>query len=232
MSGERAIQSGCKGMGMSNGSDLLQVRDSLVTFARRAVGDGLISGTSGNFSVRVGDVMAITPSGVPYEVMDPAEVCMVRVSDGALEAGTRPSSETPMHRAVYAATDAGATVHTHSQFVVALSSVLEVLPAVHYAMATLGGPVRVASYARFGTKQLATVAVVGLEGRTAVILRNHGALTYGATLAEAYQRALTLEWLASVYWYARMLGSPKLLDERQLAEVAEAVRAFRYGEGA
>lgn len=207
-----------------------QVREDIIAFGRRAVRDELVSGTAGNFSVRIGDVMAITPSSVAYAVMEPGEVCVVRVSDGTLESGTRPSSETRMHLAVYAGSAAGAVVHTHSRVVVALSSVLDVLPAVHYAMARLGGPVRVVPYARFGTDQLATLAATGLEGRSAVILRNHGALTYGATLVEAYEKALTLEWLASVYWHARMLGSPKLLDERQLAEVA-AAGASRHGEG-
>ena len=176
--------------------------------------------------------MAITASSVPYEDMGPDDVCVVRISDGALQSGKRPSSETPMHRAIYAQSSAGAIIHTHPLFVVAVSSVLDVLPAVHYAMAKLGGPIRVAPYARFGSKQLAAVAAEGIEGRTAVILRNHGALTYGDTLMEAYERALTLEWLASAYWHARTLGAPQLLDDQQLADVAAAARAFRYEEEA
>jgi L-fuculose-phosphate aldolase len=109
--------------------------------------------------------------------------------------------------------------------------VLDELPAVHYAMAGLGGLVRVTPYARFGTQELADGAVAALRGRTAVILRNHGALTYGATLEQAYDRARTLEWLASVYWHARMAGRPKTLTAAQLDEVREATRAIRYGEG-
>jgi L-fuculose-phosphate aldolase len=121
-------------------------------------------------------------------------------------------------------------VHTHSPFVVALSTVLDELPAVHYAMADLGGPVRVAPYARFGTAQLAAGAAAALAGRSAVILRNHGALTCGPTLARAYERARTLEWLARVYWYARLAGTPRTLSEAALIEVSDAVRALRYGE--
>ena len=106
------------------------------------------------------------------------------------------------------------------------------LPAVHYAMADLGGPVRVAPYARFGTTQLAASAAAKLAGRSAVILRNHGALACGPTLARAYERARTLEWLARVYWYARLAGTPQTLSEAALAEVSDAVRALRYGETA
>ena len=135
-----------------------------------------------------------------------------------------------MHLAVYRATGAGAIVHTHSPFVVALSTVLDELPAVHYAMADLGGIVRVAPYTRFGTPQLAANAVAALAGRSAVILRNHGALTYGPDLARAYDRAVTLEWLARVYWYARLAGTPQTLSEAALTEVSDAARELRYGE--
>ena len=205
-------------------------RESLVDYARRMVRDGLVDGMSGNLSARAGDLIAITPSGAPYEDMAPADICLVRPGDGSPAGPGRPSTETPMHLAVYRATDAGAIVHTHSPFVVALSTVLDELPAVHYAMAGLGGLVRVAPYARFGTRELADGAVAALAGRTAVILGNHGALTYGASLGQAYDRARTLEWLARVYWHARLAGTPRTLTVAQLDEVREATRAIRYGE--
>jgi L-fuculose-phosphate aldolase len=206
------------------------LRANLVDHGRRMVHDGLVDGVSGNLSARAGDLIAITPSGVPYQDMAPADICLVRPADGSTAAGGRPSTETPMHLAVYRATDAAAIVHTHSPFVVALSTVLDELPAVHYAMAGLGGLVRVTPYTRFGTQELADGAVAALRGRTAVILGNHGALTYGATLGQAYDRARTLEWLASVYWHARMAGRPRTLTAAQLDEVREATRAIRYGE--
>jgi L-fuculose-phosphate aldolase len=200
------------------------------------VADGLVDGMSGNLSVRAaadGGLIAITPSGIGYDVVAPADICLVRLDDASTDSARRPSTETPMHLAIYRATGAAAVVHTHSPFVVALSAVLDVLPAVHYAMADLGGPVRVAPYARFGTQQLASNAVAALAGRTAVILQNHGALSYGATLGQAYDRARTLEWLARTYWHARMAAGPgslRLLDEAALDEVREAARAIGYGE--
>jgi L-fuculose-phosphate aldolase len=205
-------------------------REDLVAYARRMAPDDLAPGTSGNLSVRRGELMAITPSGMPYERMTPADICLVRTPDAALLSGRRPSTETPMHLAMYQASHAAAIVHTHSPFVVALSAVLDELPAIHYAMADLGGPVRVAPYIRFGTDQLAASAAAALAGRSAVILRNHGALTCGPTLARAYERARTLEWLARVYWYARLAGTPQTLSESALTEVSDAVRALRYGE--
>jgi L-fuculose-phosphate aldolase len=210
--------------------DLAGERASLVAFGRRMVADGLVEGMSGNLSVRGGELVAITPSGVAYDEIQPAGICLVALADGSPVGGGRPSTETPMHLAVYRATGAAAIVHTHSPFVVALSAVLDELPAVHYAMAGLGGPVRVAPYARFGTAELARTAVAALAGRAAVILANHGALACGATLGQAYDRARTLEWLARVYWYARQAGHPRTLTTAQLEEVRDTIAEIGYGE--
>ena len=135
-----------------------------------------------------------------------------------------------MHLAIYAATDAAAVVHTHSPEVIALSAARDELSAIHYAIADLGGPVRVAPYARFGSGALAGAAVRALDGRRAAILRNHGAVSYGRTLAEAYDRALLLEWLARVYRLASGYGTASILTAAELDEVASEATRRRYGE--
>jgi ribulose-5-phosphate 4-epimerase/fuculose-1-phosphate aldolase len=139
------------------------------------------------------------------------------------------SSETPMHLAIYASSPAGAVVHTHSPEVIALSAVFDKLPAIHYAIHALGGTVRVAPYTRFGSEGLAQAAVLALDGRRAAILANHGAICYGKTLAQAYDNALLLEWLARTYRLARMLGEPAILTDEQLEEVGAEARRRRYG---
>jgi len=216
-----------------NDSDGLQAaREQLVGYCARLLDDGLAVGSAGNMSVRAGDTVAITPSGVSYAEMRPEDVCLVTL-DGTEPAGLAlrtPSSETPMHLAIYAATKAGAVVHTHSPEVIALSAAREELPAIHYAITGLGGPVRVAPYVRFGSAGLAAAAVEALDGRSAVILRNHGAVTYGRSLAQAYDRALLLEWLARTYRLALSYGEPSILSAAELDEVTAESRRRRYGE--
>src|SRR5262245_48849343 len=158
-------------------------REELVRYAARLVADGLAVGAAGNLSVRVGELIAITPSGIAYDELIPADICLVTPAGEEIEATETPSSELPMHLAVYAATGAGAVVHTHSPEVVALSATRDELPAVHYAITSLGGPVRVAPYTRFGSAGLADAAVAALQGRHAAILQNHGAICYGGTMA-------------------------------------------------
>lgn len=211
-------------------ADLQAAREQLARYSARLVADGLAVGAAGNLSVRVADVVAITPSGISYNELTPGDICLVTPTGDEIDAPETPSSELLMHLAVYAATDAGAVVHTHSAEVVALSATRAELPAVHYAITSLGGPVRVAPYTRFGSAGLADAAVAALDGRRAAILQNHGAVCYGATLAAAYDRALLLEWLARVYRLARAYGEPRILSQGELDEVAAEARRRRYGE--
>ncbi len=223
-------------------------REELVRYGRRLLDDGLAIGSAGNLSVRSGGQILITPSAVPYREMLPAQIVAVGAAAGrAAAGGPEPSSELPMHLAVYAGTSAQAIVHTHSPEVIALSATCDELPAVHYAIAALGGPVRVAPYARFGSAELASAAVAALAGRRAAILANHGAIACGTTLAEAYERALLLEWLARVFRLALAYPAgqaapsgtrpgPRVLTGAELAEVVAEARRRGYraaydGEG-
>jgi L-fuculose-phosphate aldolase len=210
--------------------ELQAAREDLVSYCGRLIADGLAVGAAGNMSVRVGDLVAITPSGVRYSELVPAEICVVTLTGDEVEASETPSSELPMHLAVYAATKAAAVVHTHSAEVIALSTTNDELPAVHYAISGLGGPVRVAGYTRFGSAGLAEAAIAALAGRSAAILENHGAICYGRTLTEAYDRALLLEWLARVFRLACSYGQPRILTQAELDEVSAEARRRRYGE--
>jgi L-fuculose-phosphate aldolase len=216
----------------SDSDGLRAARDQLVRYSARLLDDGLAVGSAGNMSVRIDNAVAITPSGVSYAEMRSQDVCLVAADGTEPPAGNpaTPSSETPMHLAIYAATGAAAVVHTHSPEVVALSTARTELPAIHYAITGLGGPVRVAPYVRFGSAGLAEAAVTALDGRSAVILRNHGAVTYGRDLAQAYERALLLEWLARAYRLALSYGEPAILSAAELAEVTAESRRRRYGE--
>jgi L-fuculose-phosphate aldolase len=204
-------------------------REELVSYSARLLDDGLAVGSAGNLSVRLGGLIAITPSGISYREMRPADIAVISLDGTEVDAQETPSSELPMHLAVYGATKAGAVVHTHSPEVIALSAARDELPAIHYAITSLGGAVRVAPYVRFGSAGLAVAAARALDGRRAAILRNHGAITYGRTLAQAYHHALLLEWLARVYRLAISYGEPRILSDSELAEVAAEARRRNYG---
>jgi L-fuculose-phosphate aldolase len=209
-----------------------QARASLVRYGQRMAADRLAVGSAGNLSIRLGDTVVMTPTGINYDQITDRNICVLDAEGVLLDGDGARSSEWPMHRRIYDLTDAVAVVHTHSPFAVAMSTVCDELPAVHYAVLRLGGPtVRVAPYTTFGSDGLAGVAAEALDGRFAALLQNHGAVAYGDSIDEAYDRALLLEWLAEVYWRARLVGSPRILSDAELDEVREAARRHRYRSG-
>jgi L-fuculose-phosphate aldolase len=199
-------------------------RVALAEASARVAASGLVTGAAGNLSLRRGEHMLITARGARLEAIDPAASVEVALADGSSAPGSRPSSETPLHRAVYAATEAGAIVHTHSHFATVLSTLVDELPPIHYALYAFGGPVRVARYETFGTAALADAVLEALAGRCGALMANHGAIVHGRDVDDAVELAITLEWLASLYYHARLAGSPRILDAAELDVVREAAR--------
>lgn len=152
----------------------LDVRREVVETLRAMAAAGLVRGTEGNASARAGELIAVSPSALPYETLRPEDVCLV-TARGELVEGPQPSVELPMHLAVYAARpDVGAVVHTHSP------------------RATAAPPAPVADGVS-GTPELgAAVAAAAGDGH-AVVMRDHGPVCLGADLAEALARAVELE---------------------------------------
>ena len=201
-------------------------RAALVEYCLRMQADDLTVGTSGNLSVRRGDHVAITPSGAAYEDLTPESICVVTVDGDQVEGTLEPSSEVPMHTSVYAHTDAAAVVHTHPLYASTLSVLIDELPPVHYMIALLGGPVRVAPYATYGSRELAENSVAAMAGRFGALLQNHGATTYGESLAKAYTRSVYLEWVCRMYHQARLLGEPHLLPAEEIARVGAKLDSY------
>jgi len=175
---------------------LAEAREAIVTTCQELSRSGLAVGTAGNVSVRSGDLVAVSPSGLRYAELTPELVGVHRLDGEAVEAPLAPSSELPLHLAVYAARpEVGAIVHTHSPAATALSALADEIPAVHYYVAMFGGPVRVARYATYGTDELARNAVEALRDRTGCLLGNHGAVTVGPDLITPHDKSVYLEWL-------------------------------------
>ncbi|MEV8036340.1 class II aldolase/adducin family protein [Streptomyces sp. NPDC086182] len=202
--------------------------DELVATARRTVADGLVVGTSGNVSVRVGDTVLVTPTGVPYDRLTRDDIVGVGLDGRQVLGSLRPTSELPMHLAVYRLTDARAVVHTHAAHATAVSVLVPELPLIHYMAADLGGPVRVAPYATYGTPELAENMIRALSDRTACLLQNHGTIAFGASLDQAYDRTAQLEWMCRVWLLSSSVPglAPALLSPDQLEEVAERLRGY------
>ncbi|MEU2623191.1 class II aldolase/adducin family protein [Streptomyces sp. NPDC007157] len=210
-------------------SALVQERAAVADACSRLGAAGLLFGTTGNVSVRAGDLVAVTATGAVLARLTADQVTVVDL-DGKVVAGfLQPTSELDLHLGVYRRHGAGAVVHTHAPVATALSCVLDELPCFHYQLLALGGTVRVAPYATFGTPELAESVLTALDGRSAALLAGHGAVTVGPTLDKAVENALLLEWACDVYQRAAAIGTPRVLDEQQQLAVIEAVIARNYG---
>lgn len=211
---------------------LESMRASVTAVARRLADKGLVVGTAGNVSAldRATGLVALTPTGVPYETMTPADVCLVDRRDGrVVEGDLLPSSELPLHLALYQARpDVGAVVHTHSFYATLLGVLGRTPDPLHYTLALLGERVQLAPYARYGTPELARLAATALGSNGAVLLQNHGAVAVGSDLAEAEDRASLLEWLARLTLEAARFGGGRPLSAAEMSEAAEALR--HYGQ--
>jgi L-fuculose-phosphate aldolase len=212
------------------GPILEREREQVAAACRRLAAEGLVVGTAGNVSARAGERVAISATGAVLADATAEQVTVVDMDGRVVGGELAPTSELDLHLGVYRRYDAGAVVHTHAPMATALSCVLdEELPCVHYQMLLLGGPVRVARYATFGTPELAQSVLEALDGRTGALMANHGAITHGADLDGAMELSLLLEWACGVYWHAAAIGSPRALDEGQREAVVAAALERNYG---
>lgn len=188
-------------------------------------------GRSGNLSVRAGDRFAVSPSGVPYADLGADDVPVVALDGERLAGDLAPSSETPLHAALYRALDAGAVVHAHAPWATTLAALRRPVPAVHYAIARAGGRVPVADYATYGSDALAANAVAAMTdaGTTACLLANHGVVATGADLDAAIETLDAVEFTARVAVQAAAVGEPAELSEAELDRVATKFES--YGPG-
>lgn len=204
-------------------------RQQVVDIARRMVRDGLVRGTSGNVSTRLDDDhVAVTPGSVEYEALEATDIPVVDLAGHIVEGALNPSSELPLHLALYHDSDVGAVVHTHSLHAAVVSCVDDRLPNIHYMTASMGGAVPVVPYARYGSSELATSVAAAMQGRKAVIMGNHGAVTVGETLIEAYTHSLNLEWMCELFVKASQHGEPTILGDAEVAAVSERMQTRGY----
>jgi len=208
-------------------ADTLELRQALIAHARKLTQSGLTRNTSGNLSHRVAGGFLVTPSGMDYDRLEPDDIVFVDFA-GKARGRRLPSSEWHFHREILATRDEVSVVlHAHSPFATSIACLHEGIPAFHYMVAVAGGAdIRCAPYATFGTEELSRHAVVALEGRKACLLANHGQIALGTDFASAHKLAVEVETLAEMYWRARQIGTPIILDAAEMAVVLAKFRTY------
>ena len=213
---------------MATDSDDRNKRKAIIAHCLQMNRLGINQGNSGNISVRHGDGLLITPTSMPYDRLTPEDIVSLS-SEGVPEGRREPSSEWRLHHEVMRhRPEFDAVVHAHPPYCTTLAIMGLGIPAIHYMIAVAGGAdIRCAPYAIFGSEALAKNAVAALTDRKACLLAHHGMIVAGSSLEQAMWLAVEVETLARQYHGCLQLGTPTLLDERQI----EAVIARMDGYG-
>ncbi len=201
--------------------------------ARQLAAEGMLIGTAGNVSARDDDRVFVTATGVTLADCSAEDVVEVTLDGDIVSGRMAPTSELSLHLGVYARMhDVRAVVHTHAPCATALACVagLDAVPVLHYQQLALGGEVRVAPFAPFGSPQLAEFVEVALVDRRAALLANHGSVTVGTDLVDAFDKAVLLEWLAELYLRARSVGPVRPLTPQQQQDTVIQAINLRYGQ--
>jgi L-fuculose-phosphate aldolase len=205
----------------------LELRQSVIATARAMSQRGLSPGRSGNVSCRWASGMLITPSGMAYDAIEPADI-VAMTADGSITGARKPSSEWRFHLAAYMQRpDMQAIVHTHSMHATVLACAHKAIPAFHYMVAAAGGrDIPLVPYATFGTEALSRHVADGVAQRNACLMANHGQIAMGATLSAALELAADVEVLAEQYWKVLQLGPAHVLPDDEMDRVIERFKSY------
>ena len=207
------------------------LREQLLNTTRKLHELGLNKGTSGNVSVRDGNGLLVTPTGLEVEAMTPRDMVAMGFDGQPKLKGEderKPTSEWRFHRDILQARpEVNAVIHAHSMFATTMACLHRESPAFHYMIAAAGGDsIRCAPYALFGSQELSDAAVEALQDRRTCLLANHGMITLGETLTEALDVAVEVENLCEQYWRVLQIGKPHVLSEKEMAEVFQSFKGY------
>ena len=179
---------------------------------------GLVTWTSGNVSGRdpQSGLIAIKPSGMPFEDLTPENMVVVDVEGKVIEGSLAPSSDVHAHTYIYRhRPDVMGVVHTHSNYATAFAAVGKPIPVYLTAMADeFGGPIPIGGYAKVGNDEIGREIIHSIGDSSAILMQNHGVFTIGRTPTAALKAAVMVEDVARTVWLALQLGQPTQVRHR------------------
>lgn len=200
------------------------VREEVYETVMKARAAGLIRLSAGNISARTEEgLVAITPSGIQYDVLRPEEIAIVDLDGKPVDAPRKPSSETPMHTAIYRnLPNVGAICHTHSPYAITFATLGKEVPMISIELFTCGAPIPVAPWACPGTAGAGVVTVEIFRSRPDLkicLLRNHGLVSIGKDLGNAFELALDAEVGMQIYYQTLQIGQPEIMTQDYIDQI-------------
>lgn len=206
-----------------------KIREKIIEISLKMLSDELTNGTAGNISIydRKENLVAISPTGVPYHTLKPEDISVVDL-DGNLIEGKNPSSELEMHLMFYRKRDdVNAVIHGHTKYSTAVACLRRTLPAIDYMMAITGDKeVRCAKYASYGTKELAENCFDTMSKSRACLLANHGITTVGENIEIAYNVLAQVEYISNLYLLSSAVGEPVVVEDQEIFNMIERFKDY------
>ena len=191
---------------------------------------------SGNISIRSKlnnkEGFFISPSGKINLELTIKDIVFVSLN-GDIEKHKKPSSEWWFHLDLYNSAECNAIVHAHSKFAVICSCLYKKIPSFHYMIALTGKKnIKVANYALFGSKKLSINILDAIKGSKSCLISNHGQVSTGNNIPDAYELANEVELLCEYYYYCRLQKHPKILNNKEMRSVLNKIKSYKSKNGA
>ena len=217
---------------------MINLKLEVIKYAKKLNDTNLSPLRSGNVSARADlngkEGFFITPSGIKYNDLQEDKIVFLEMDEKKnekkiLDHGLNPSSEWKFHQDIYInKPDAIAIVHAHSPYATAVSAHGKNIPAFHYMVALAGGnDIKCADYATFGTKQLSKNIIQALNDRKGCLMSNHGQVTFGKNLDQAFELAEEIENICHQYINTIKLGNPKILSFEEMKKILEKIKSYK-----
>ena len=196
----------------------------LAHYSKKVVQQKLVVGPGGNTSIRDNEMMWISPSGYSLDELSLEDWVPVDIVSGkVLEPNLKPSSEIAMHLEIYRSRkDVNAIVHTHPPITIGvISTELNEIPPMFPDFVVLVGKVPCIDYVVPCSNELAQAVIEVLQNpiHSSLLLKNHGLITLGANMKQAYFRTEVIEDAARVYWISKTVGTPNVLTEKDVQDI-------------
>jgi len=203
-------------------------KEEIIKTAKKLLGCGVLKLTTGNLSVRVGKHLIFTPSGMDYTEIDVNDMVVLDMDGQIIEGHRKPSKEKDGCIYIYKKMPGvNAIIHTHQIYATAVGLITDRLPAILTTQASaVGGAVNVAPYAPAGSIETGIFTVDKLDGKNAVILKQHGANIIGKDLNEALHAAVYLEEAAETYLAVKSIMEPVELEKWQIQKAHEVYEGY------
>ncbi len=218
--------------------NMIELKKQIIEYAQKLNSTNLSPLRSGNVSIRVThdnvEGFLITPSGKRYETLVLEDIVFLALKEKydnlrMFNSSLNPSSEWRFHQDIYLKKrEAKAIVHAHSPHATAVSAHGKPIPAFHYMIALAGGDdIKCAEYATFGTSELSINILKALENRKACLMSNHGQITFGVNLKQAFELAEEVENICHQYIITLKIGKPKILSYANMQKILEKIKHYK-----